>query len=105
MGCSKNLVDSELITKQFEANGYHCTHDSKRPQGEIAVINTCGFIVMLVESLMRFSLVFSLSHYFIAQIYTFFTNLLTYINLFILYLFVQSFALTILQIQRKNSIK
>ena len=30
--------------KQFEANGYHCVHDSKRPQGEIAVINTCGFI-------------------------------------------------------------
>ena len=28
MGCSKNLVDSELIMKQFEANGYHCTHDS-----------------------------------------------------------------------------
>lgn len=44
MGCSKNLVDSELIMKLFEANGYHCTHDTKHPQGEIAVINTCGFI-------------------------------------------------------------
>ena len=44
MGCSKNLVDSELIMKQFEANGYHCTHDAENPQGEIAVINTCGFI-------------------------------------------------------------
>lgn len=44
MGCSKNLVDSELLMKQFEANGYHCVHDSKRPQGEIAIINTCGFI-------------------------------------------------------------
>lgn len=44
MGCSKNLVDSELLMRQFEANGYHCVHDSKRPQGEIAVINTCGFI-------------------------------------------------------------
>lgn len=44
MGCSKNLVDSELLMKQFEANGYHCTHDTTRPQGEIAVINTCGFI-------------------------------------------------------------
>lgn len=44
MGCSKNLVDSELIMKQFEANGYHCTHDTENPQGEIAVINTCGFI-------------------------------------------------------------
>lgn len=44
MGCSKNLVDSELLMQQFEANGYHCVHDAKRPQGEIAVINTCGFI-------------------------------------------------------------
>lgn len=44
LGCSKNLVDSELLMKQFEANGYHCIHDSKMPQGEIAVINTCGFI-------------------------------------------------------------
>ena len=44
MGCSKNLVDSEILMKQFEANGYHCVHDPKRPQGEIAVINTCGFI-------------------------------------------------------------
>lgn len=44
MGCSKNLVDSELLMSQFEINGYKCTHDSKKPQGEIAVINTCGFI-------------------------------------------------------------
>ncbi|HAT62204.1 MAG TPA: 30S ribosomal protein S12 methylthiotransferase RimO, partial [Prevotella sp.] len=44
LGCSKNLVDSELLMKQFEVNGYHCVHDSKNPQGEIAVINTCGFI-------------------------------------------------------------
>ena len=44
MGCSKNLVDSELLMKQLEANGYHCTHDAKRPQGEIVVVNTCGFI-------------------------------------------------------------
>lgn len=44
MGCSKNLVDSETLMKLFEDNGYHCVHDPKRPQGEIAVINTCGFI-------------------------------------------------------------
>lgn len=44
MGCSKNLVDSEILMQQFEANGYHCVHDSKHPDGEIAVINTCGFI-------------------------------------------------------------
>lgn len=44
MGCSKNLVDSETLMKLFEANGYDCTHDSEQPDGEIAVINTCGFI-------------------------------------------------------------
>lgn len=44
MGCSKNLVDSELLIKQFEANGFRCVHDSKNPQGEIVVVNTCGFI-------------------------------------------------------------
>ena len=44
MGCSKNLVDSELLMRQLEANGFKCTHDSKHPQGEIVVINTCGFI-------------------------------------------------------------
>ena len=44
MGCSKNLVDSETLMSMFEAKGYHCVHDSKNPCGEIAVINTCGFI-------------------------------------------------------------
>lgn len=44
MGCSKNLVDSETLMRLFEEAGYHCSHDPKRPQGEIAVINTCGFI-------------------------------------------------------------
>lgn len=44
MGCSKNLVDSESLMSQLEANGFSVTHDSAKPQGEIAVINTCGFI-------------------------------------------------------------
>lgn len=44
MGCSKNLVDSETLMSMFESKGYHCVHDSKNPTGEIAVINTCGFI-------------------------------------------------------------
>lgn len=44
MGCSKNLVDSEVLMGMFKANGYHCIHDSKNPKGEIVVINTCGFI-------------------------------------------------------------
>lgn len=44
LGCSKNLVDSELLMRQFVANGYTVEHDPKNPDGEIAVINTCGFI-------------------------------------------------------------
>lgn len=44
LGCSKNLVDSELLMKQLLANGYTVKHDPEKPEGEIAVINTCGFI-------------------------------------------------------------
>ena len=44
LGCSKNLVDSEVLMGLMEANGFHCTHDSDAPQGEIVVVNTCGFI-------------------------------------------------------------
>jgi len=44
LGCSKNLVDSETLMGLFEANGYHVTHDADNPTGDIAVVNTCGFI-------------------------------------------------------------
>ena len=44
MGCSKNLVDSERLMGLFEASGFHCTHDSDNPKGQIVVVNTCGFI-------------------------------------------------------------
>ena len=44
LGCSKNLVDSEKLIRQLELWGYHVTHDAENPQGEIAVVNTCGFI-------------------------------------------------------------
>jgi len=44
MGCSKNLVDSERLMRQLQECGYDVTHDTEYPQGEIAVINTCGFI-------------------------------------------------------------
>ncbi len=44
LGCSKNLVDAERLMHQLKELGYHCVHDSENPQGEIAVINTCGFI-------------------------------------------------------------
>lgn len=44
LGCSKNLVDSEKLMHQLQEKGYTVTHDSAHPRGEIAVINTCGFI-------------------------------------------------------------
>ena len=44
LGCSKNLVDSEKLMGLFEAHGYHVTHDAEQPEGDIAVVNTCGFI-------------------------------------------------------------
>ena len=44
LGCSKNLVDSETLMTLFEQNGYRCTHDSEMPEGDIVVVNTCGFI-------------------------------------------------------------
>ena len=44
LGCSKNLVDSETLMGLFEAHGYHVTHDADNPTGDIAVVNTCGFI-------------------------------------------------------------
>ena len=43
LGCSKNLVDSEQLMRQFVANGYTVEHPHKI-NGEIVVVNTCGFI-------------------------------------------------------------
>lgn len=44
LGCSKNLVDAERLMHQLELAGYRCVHDAEEPHGEIAIINTCGFI-------------------------------------------------------------
>ena len=44
LGCSKNLVDSEHLLRQFEALGYRVRHDAGRPDGEVVIVNTCGFI-------------------------------------------------------------
>lgn len=44
LGCSKNLVDSEKLIKQFKTIGYDVYHDSDNVQGEVVIINTCGFI-------------------------------------------------------------
>ena len=44
LGCSKNLVDSEQLMRQFDALGYQVRHDAENPNGEIVIVNTCGFI-------------------------------------------------------------
>ena len=44
LGCSKNLVDSEKLMKLLEESGYTLTHNPDKVNGEIVVINTCGFI-------------------------------------------------------------
>lgn len=44
LGCSKNLVDSEMLMKQLAVNGYQVRHDPEDIKGRIAVVNTCGFI-------------------------------------------------------------
>ena len=44
LGCSKNLVDSEVLFTQLRGNGMDVTHESKKDDANIVVINTCGFI-------------------------------------------------------------
>ena len=44
LGCSKNLVDSEKLMKLLEESGYTLSHNPSKVNGEIVVINTCGFI-------------------------------------------------------------
>lgn len=44
LGCSKNLVDSEVLFTQLKGNGMDVTHESKKDDANIVVINTCGFI-------------------------------------------------------------
>jgi ribosomal protein S12 methylthiotransferase len=44
LGCSKNLVDSEHLIRQLHAAGYTVEHNPSHVDGEIVVVNTCGFI-------------------------------------------------------------
>ena len=43
LGCSKNLVDSEVLLNQFKANGFEIYHETNK-ETDIVVLNTCGFI-------------------------------------------------------------
>lgn len=44
LGCSKNLVDSEVLMGQLRANDFDVTHESTKNDASIVIINTCGFI-------------------------------------------------------------
>ncbi len=44
LGCSKNLVDSEVLLTQLRGNGIEAVHESKEDDASVVVINTCGFI-------------------------------------------------------------
>lgn len=44
LGCSKNLVDSEQIYTQLKANQFEVTHESRKDDASIVIVNTCGFI-------------------------------------------------------------
>ena len=59
LGCSKNLVDSERLMKQLALSGFRVKHDSRHPQGEMAVINTCGFIADAKEESINTILAFA----------------------------------------------
>jgi ribosomal protein S12 methylthiotransferase len=44
LGCSKNIVDSEVLMGQLKANAFDVAHESEKNNSEIVIINTCGFI-------------------------------------------------------------
>ncbi|MCX6209440.1 MAG: 30S ribosomal protein S12 methylthiotransferase RimO, partial [Bacteroidetes bacterium] len=44
LGCSKNLVDSEVLSGQLAANDYNVVHENTKLDHNIVVVNTCGFI-------------------------------------------------------------
>ena len=44
LGCSKNIVDSEILMAQLKANNFEVEHESMDDDAEIVIINTCGFI-------------------------------------------------------------
>ena len=44
LGCSKNLVDSERLMSMFAESGFDAVHEPEKVRGDIAVVNTCGFI-------------------------------------------------------------
>ena len=48
LGCSKNVVDSEVMMAQLRANEVDVTHDETNDEANVVIINTCGFISLAV---------------------------------------------------------
>ncbi len=44
LGCSKNMVDSEVLSGQLMANDIDVVHEMKKSDHNIVIVNTCGFI-------------------------------------------------------------
>jgi ribosomal protein S12 methylthiotransferase len=44
LGCSKNMVDSEVLSGQLKANDINVVHENKKLDHNIVIVNTCGFI-------------------------------------------------------------
>jgi ribosomal protein S12 methylthiotransferase len=59
LGCSKNLVDSEYILRQFHSNGHQVFHDAKDIDADVVILNTCGFILDAkeesIETILRYA--------------------------------------------------
>ena len=59
LGCSKNLVDSEYILRQFHSNGHQVFHDEKDIDADVVILNTCGFILDAkeesIETILRYA--------------------------------------------------
>ncbi len=59
LGCSKNLVDSEVLLTQLKGNGLEAVHESTKNDANIIVINTCGFIDKAkqesIDTILRFA--------------------------------------------------
>ena len=51
LGCSKNMVDSEVLMHQLQANEYDVVHDSNDEDANIVIVNTCGFIDLAKEEI------------------------------------------------------
>jgi ribosomal protein S12 methylthiotransferase len=49
LGCSKNMVDSEVLSGQLAAADINVLHESKKSDHNIVVVNTCGFIDLAKE--------------------------------------------------------